>query len=85
MAWDITNFDQLDITSFDALTDIQTDLVLLGCGSSMRLPSRALRDAWKSQGLNIELMETGAACRSYNFLLSEGRQVAAALIGLDKD
>jgi uncharacterized protein len=44
-----------------------------------RLP-KALRDALKEQGLNVEPMDTGSACRTYNMLVVEGRKIAAALI-----
>lgn len=56
------------------------DVVLLGMGKSMALLDPALRKALKEQGLSPEPMDTGAACRTYNVLMAEGRRVAAALI-----
>jgi uncharacterized protein len=45
-------------------------------------PDRALRGVFAAAGLGLEPMDTGAACRTYNILLAEGRVFAAALIAL---
>lgn len=39
-----------------------------------------LMQALKKRGLSVECMDTGAACRTYNVLMAEGRRVAAALL-----
>lgn len=56
--------------------------LLLGCGRSVVVPPPALRKAFVEAGLGLEPMDTGAACRTYNVLLAEGRRVAAALIAV---
>jgi uncharacterized protein len=56
--------------------------LLLGTGAVQVFPDRALRAAFTTAGLGLEAMDTGAACRTYNVLLSEGRVFAAALIAL---
>ncbi|MGE0668110.1 MAG: Mth938-like domain-containing protein [Sphingomonadales bacterium] len=57
------------------------DVLLIGCGASMALLDRGMvkriRDA---HGIAIDAMDTGAACRTYNVLLLDGRQIAAALL-----
>lgn len=58
------------------------EVLLLGCGLRMELLPSALRNALRAEGLALDPMETGAACRSYNILLAEGRRVCAALIAL---
>ena len=58
----------------------EIDVVLLGTGARMALPPAALKTALKAQGLSVEAMDTGAACRTYNVLMAEGRRVAAALL-----
>jgi len=58
------------------------ELLLLGCGSRMELVSTALRAPLRAAGIVIEPMDTGAAARTFNLLLSEDRRVAAALIVL---
>lgn len=56
------------------------DFLLLGCGGAMRFPGSALRDAI---GVPVDAMTTGAAVRTYNVLLAEKRNVAAALIAVE--
>jgi uncharacterized protein len=58
----------------------QIDLLLLGTGSTMQPLHPALKAWFKSQGVRCENMDTGAACRTYNVLLAEGRLVVAALL-----
>ena len=60
----------------------QVDLLLLGTGSRMAQIDRGLRQDLRVAGVVIEVMDTGAACRTYNVLLAEGRKVAAALIAV---
>ena len=56
------------------------DVAVLGTGRQAGLDTVNLCRALGNRGLNISAMETGAACRTYNVLLTEGRRVAAALI-----
>jgi uncharacterized protein len=55
-------------------------ILLLGCGKRMGSVPLALREGLRARGVVVEPMDTGAACRTYNVLLSEERRVAAALI-----
>lgn len=59
------------------------ELLLLGTGRDFLLPTPAIRDGLRDVGIRIEPMDTGAACRTYNVLLAEGRPIAAALIAVD--
>lgn len=58
------------------------ELLLIGTGARMTQIDRTLRQALRADGVVIEPMDTGAACRTYNVLMAEGRKVAAALIVL---
>lgn len=58
-------------------------VLLLGTGVAQAFPSREIKRAFESAGIVIESMMTGAAARTYNILLAEKRQVAAALIAVD--
>ncbi|MGH1398769.1 MAG: Mth938-like domain-containing protein [Alphaproteobacteria bacterium] len=58
----------------------EVDVVLLGTGARLEFPEAALRMALKQRGLNVEVMDTGAACRTYNVLMAEGRRVVVALL-----
>lgn len=57
--------------------------VLLGTGRLQQFPSPAIRQVFAAAGVGLEPMTTGAACRTYNVMLAEGRPVAAALVAVD--
>jgi len=57
-------------------------LLLLGTGRSPTRPADAIARAFRDAGLALEAMDTGAACRTYNVLIAEGRPVAAALVAV---
>lgn len=56
------------------------DVVLFGTGKTQQFLLPALRQELRAKGLVIDVMDTGAACRTYNVLLAEGRRVVAALL-----
>ena len=56
------------------------ELLLLGVGRRMVPVAASLRASLKAGGVGLEVMDTGAACRTYNVLLAEDRRVAAALL-----
>jgi uncharacterized protein len=58
-------------------------LLILGTGRRQELPAPDLRRAFAEAGVALEAMDTGAACRTYNMLLAEGRDVGAALVAVD--
>jgi len=70
------------VQDFQPLIDMkdELDVVLLGTGAKIHFLPPDLKQALKEQGLNVEVMDTGAACRTYNVLMAEGRRVAAALV-----
>lgn len=72
----------LTLSDFESLFPLAgtVDVLLVGTGktSSFLLPD--LRRALKEKGLSVDVMDTGAACRTYNVLIAEGRLVAAALL-----
>ncbi len=58
-------------------------IVLLGTGETHLFPSEPVRRLFAEARLGLEIMTTGAACRTYNVLLAEGRDVGAALLAVD--
>ena len=59
------------------------EILLLGCGAQATAPRSDLIDLLRRDGIVLETMDTGAACRTFNVLLHEDRRVAAALIAVD--
>ncbi len=61
-------------------SDPPTDLLLFGSGDRRERISVDIQQALRAAGVVIETMDTGAACRTFNVLLAEGRRIAAALL-----
>lgn len=77
-----TVLDILDaegIAPLIALRD-EFEFVLIGCGPQFGLLPKAAKQALRDAGIRFDVMDTGAACRTYNVLVAEGRRVAAALL-----
>ena len=85
LTWDVSAFGELSLESFHGLLakGVPVDILLLGCGPRMALVPSDLRRALRAEGMVVEAMDTGAACRTYNILLAEERRVAAALIAVE--
>ena len=81
LEWEIAEIDAVTSQSLQPVIERGgTEILLLGCGARMERVPAALRQALKLAGVSLELMDTGAACRTYNVLLAENRRVAAALL-----
>ncbi len=78
--WDLARFDALEASHFDAVAALAPELVLFGSGTRLRFPQPRWLQALHARRIGIETMDTAAACRTYNLLVAEGRQVVAALI-----
>ncbi len=78
--WTPAPVEQLAIDDFGRLLELSPEVVLLGTGPKQRMPPPALFAAFAARGIGLEVMDTGAACRTYNLLLSEFREVAVALV-----
>ncbi len=61
----------------------QVDVLFVGTGTRIAHLPGDLRTALEDAGLGVEIMDSPAACRTYNVLLSEGRRIAAALLPVD--
>ena len=73
-------FDDLEPGHFAQLAAMDVEVVIFGSGSRIRFPKPAWVASLASRRIGIETMDTAAACRTYNILAQEGRQVAAALL-----
>ena len=56
------------------------DVLFVGMGAEIAHVPQTFRDHVEASGIGVEVMNSPAACRTYNVLLSEGRRVAAALL-----
>lgn len=78
--WDCARFEDLTAAHFEHLSTLDAELVIFGSGSRNRFPNPAWLQPLMRKRLGLETMDTPAACRTYNILAGEGRNVVAALI-----
>lgn len=85
VAWPPTDVDQLSPGCFaDVLACTgRIGFLLLGTGARHSQPSPWVHEAFAHAGIGLDVMATGAAARTWNILLAEGRPVAAALMATD--
>jgi len=72
--------EELNAEDFELLRAEHPEILLLGTGAGIHFPSPALTAPLLQAGIGVEIMDTAAACRTYNILLAEQRHVAAALL-----
>ncbi len=78
--WSIANIESIQAEHFEQVANYKPDVVLLGTGSQHKFIHPKLSVALTNLGISLECMSTDAACRTYNILMSEGRNVAACLL-----
>lgn len=78
--WPPQRWQELEAHHFTPLVALAPEVVLLGTGSALHFPDVELGLPFMRRNIGFEVMDTGAACRSYAILMSEGRRVAAALL-----
>lgn len=78
--WPPQTYSDLAAEHFDRLLEMDPEVVLLGTGTTFRYPAPPLLAPLTGRGIGVEVMDTGAACRTFNVLVAEGRQVVAAIL-----
>ena len=78
--WSAQSFGDLEAHHFSQLVDLKPELILIGTGKRQRFPKPELLKALISAKIGFEIMDSQAACRTYNILVGEGRQALLALI-----
>jgi uncharacterized protein len=77
--WTVTAPDRLQANDLSAAIELDPEIILLGTGNHLALPDIDLMAELADQGIGLEIMDTPAACRTYNVLIHESRNVVAAL------
>ena len=80
--WSVIDPGVITLDSLDPVIG-EPGILIVGCGNRFMTPPSDLRDGLKAQGIILEWMDTGAACRTFNVLLTEEREAVAALIAVD--
>lgn len=77
--WAPGRFEALTPEHLTVIFALQPEVVLLGTGERQRFPPTQVRAAFAARGVGLEVMDLGAACRTYNILVQEERRAVAAL------
>ncbi len=84
LPWSFGDIAALTVGDFAALVSLEPsrrpNILLIGMGTRTQFVTPAVRSALREAGMIADLMDTGAACRTYNVLLAEERRVAACLV-----
>ena len=82
--WSCESIESLTADDLERIAQGGPELVLIGTGAHLRFPPRDVMAFFLDRGIGVEVMDTYAACRTYNLLALEGRNVTAALINPGK-
>jgi len=78
--WPVKHINNLSTEALNLLLELQPEVIVIGTGSKLEFPSPETYSNVINQGIGIEFMDSGAACRTYNILISENRKVVAGII-----
>lgn len=78
--WSPQTIEELSVDALAIIATLKPDILLLGTGSKLVFPALASYGDLINQQIGVEIMDTAAACRTYNALSAENRNVVAALI-----
>jgi uncharacterized protein len=80
--WFLKSLEALTPEHFAPLFDLEFDpeLVILGTGNTLLFPRADQTSCLSNAQIGLEVMDTAAACRTYNILADDGRRVVACLI-----
>ena len=78
--WPVVDVAALDLAALAPALALSPEILVLGTGPRIQFPARELFAALAAQGIGLEVMDTAAACRTYNVLAGEERAVVGAII-----
>jgi uncharacterized protein len=78
--WQPQNYAEITEYDLKSILDLSPQIVIIGTGEQQHFLDQELLLPFLKQGIGIEIMNTDAACRTYNVLMSEGRNIVAGLL-----
>jgi uncharacterized protein len=78
--WEPQTVQQLEARHVEEILDYRPELILLGTGERQNFPEPAILRSLSGRHIGLEVMDTAAACRTYNIVMAEGRRVLAGLM-----
>ena len=80
LEWAVKSFEELSPADFSQMASLKPELIIIGTGKRQRFPKPELLKTLIEARIGFEVMDSQAACRTYNILVGEGRRVLLALI-----
>ena len=77
--WCVTVPENLQLSDLEPAIALSPEIIIVGTGAQLTFPELGLMAALAEKRIGLEIMDTPAACRTYNVLVHEERRVAAAL------
>jgi len=77
--WEPKVYSSLDVKHLDPLYELRPDVILLGTGVKQIFPNTDIMRRLATEKIGFEVMTTQAVCRTFNILMSEGRNVVAGI------
>lgn len=78
--WPPQSVEEITLAHLESALALEPEVLLIGTGALQRFPAAELLANIIGRGIGVEIMDTAAACRTYNILLNEDRRVVAALL-----
>ena len=78
--WLLEDIGSLQTNHIEQILSLKPELIIIGTGDRLVFPAIETYSAIIQHGIGVDFMDTGAACRTYNILMSESRDVVAGLI-----
>jgi uncharacterized protein len=78
--WAPQRHEQITLDSLQAALELEPEILIIGTGMTLHFPEASIMADIQSRGIGLEILDTAAACRTYNVLVSENRSVVAALL-----
>jgi len=82
--WANTTAHSLEDNDISLISSLNPELVVIGTGKHLHFPDQDILFQFQRQGIGVEIMDTAAACRTYNFLIADGRNVVSALFSIEE-
>ena len=78
--WKPRSIEELTAGQIEQLGELDPEIVIIGTGTNLSFPPQSVTAGLQVRGIGVEIMAHAAACRTFNILLAEDRQVVAALM-----
>ena len=78
--WAPASAAAISVADIEQLIALGPEVILIGTGANLVFPSPSALAPARARRIGIEVMDTGAACRTYNLLTTDGRKVVAGLL-----